>query len=166
MKIFKKVASRLAQAKPFPKQERGPLMSSEINPSDCSFARKLTFLRERQGWSKQQLADALGGGIQIGHIANWESDRHRPARKNLQLIAETFQVNLDDLINPGLPYWKIRQNNATTQLIYTENQLILQNALNALLDLKLSYNEYPLPQLDQQIRMLELQIQALEELLM
>lgn len=61
-----------------------------------TFSDKLTFLRRQRGISQEQLADILNVSRQA--VGKWESGRSMPDLDKLIILADFFNVTLDDLI--------------------------------------------------------------------
>lgn len=61
---------------------------------------RLAEMRDRKGWSQNELAEALG--VTQGAVANWESGIRLPRPRTLQKLAGLFDVTIDELLaDPG-----------------------------------------------------------------
>ncbi len=52
-------------------------------------------LREAKGWARLRLANAIG--VTPGTIYNWENGIGEPTASKLRLLAQTFEVSMDDI---------------------------------------------------------------------
>lgn len=66
---------------------------------------KLKELRKGKGLSQEQLAEKIGVSRQA--ITKWESGKGLPDIENMVILAETFEISLDELVSDGLT---VRQN--------------------------------------------------------
>lgn len=58
-----------------------------------SFGKRLRELREKNGWTLQQVADKLGLNV-LSTYSNWEYGRTTPGPEMLQKVAELYQVDM------------------------------------------------------------------------
>lgn len=58
---------------------------------------RLTYLREKNGWTKTYVANKLGIKT-VSTYANWEYDTRQPDNEMLVKIADLFDVSLDFLL--------------------------------------------------------------------
>ncbi len=58
--------------------------------------RKIRLLREKRGWTQQQLADMAGIGRV--HVSELENGKREAGLRMLERIAETFETNVSDLL--------------------------------------------------------------------
>lgn len=56
---------------------------------------KIRSLRKKRGWSQAELGDKLGFAGQ--NVSRYETDRIRPRKKTLELIADVFEVSVEEL---------------------------------------------------------------------
>lgn len=70
---------------------------------------KLTKLRNRFGYSQQQVADAVGVSRQT--IANWEASQGAPALDKAAKLARLYRISLDDLVRDEV---EVTTSNATS----------------------------------------------------
>ncbi len=70
---------------------------------------KLTKLRNRFGYSQQQVADTVGVSRQT--IANWEANQGAPALDKAAKLAHLYRISLDDLVRDEV---EITTSNATS----------------------------------------------------
>lgn len=61
-----------------------------------SLSTNLIKLRDREGWSQEQLAEKLG--VSRSTVAKWESGKGVPKIENLVVLCDLFQVTLDSMI--------------------------------------------------------------------
>ena len=66
-----------------------------------SLASNIRYLRKKQGWSQEYLAERLGYKSYTT-IQKWESGVSEPPLKKAHAIAELFQVDIDDLTKKDL----------------------------------------------------------------
>lgn len=59
-------------------------------------AKNIRYLRRKQGWGQDKLAEALGYKSYTT-IQKWESGVSEPPLKKVHAIAEVFGVNIDDI---------------------------------------------------------------------
>lgn len=64
-----------------------------------NFSEKLTALRRKQGWSQEQLADALG--VTRQSVSKWEGGAAMPELPKLIALSELFHVTVDYLVKDG-----------------------------------------------------------------
>ena len=66
-----------------------------------SLARNIRFLRKKQGWSQDDLADKLGYKSYTT-IQKWESGVSEPPLKIVHILADIFHIAINDLTNVDL----------------------------------------------------------------
>lgn len=66
------------------------------------FAERLFQLRRERGYSQEQLADMLDISRQA--VSKWEAGQTMPDLPKLIALAEHFDVSLDSLVRPDVPY--------------------------------------------------------------
>jgi len=57
-------------------------------------------LREVLGLSAEQFADRIGGGVTGRTIRRWESGEHYPSVRNLEMIVDAFNVDVEHFFRP------------------------------------------------------------------
>ena len=60
------------------------------------FAKILKELRNSNHFTQKQLAEKLG--VNQSNVSDWENDVSRPEYENLILLADIFDVSLDELL--------------------------------------------------------------------
>lgn len=66
-----------------------------------SLSRNIRFLRKKQGWSQDDLADRLGYKSYTT-IQKWESGVSEPPLKIVHILADLFHIPINDLANLDL----------------------------------------------------------------
>lgn len=61
---------------------------------------RLRELREKKGWSIRDLARQLG--CEVSTPARWEHGQLTPRRRTLERLADTFQVEVEELLEDEL----------------------------------------------------------------
>lgn len=61
-----------------------------------SLSANLIRLRDREGWSQEQLAEKIG--VSRSTVAKWESGKGIPKIENLVVLCDIFQVSIDSII--------------------------------------------------------------------
>ena len=80
---------------------------------DPAFAENLKRLRHRDGYTQEQLDDALD--LAHGTIAKWERQHLFPNHAGqLRAIAALFSVTVDDLLNPDATFSSVAAQSATS----------------------------------------------------
>ena len=62
-------------------------------------AKRLTFLRETNKLSQEELAEKLGAAPQA--VSDWETAKSSPDAETLVKLAELYQISLDSLLLPN-----------------------------------------------------------------
>lgn len=68
-------------------------------------ARNIRYLRKKQGWGQDTLAEKLGYKSYTT-IQKWESGVSEPPLKIVHVLADLFNVDITDLTNSDLEYGK------------------------------------------------------------
>jgi transcriptional regulator with XRE-family HTH domain len=71
------------------------------------FSKKLKEIRKKQGFSQDQLANAIG--VHKSHVSRYERGLALPSIEVAQKIAETLDVSIDQLIFEGSEIGKDRE---------------------------------------------------------
>jgi len=58
--------------------------------------RKIRFLREKRGWTQQQLADMTGIGRV--HVSELENGKREAGLRMLEKLASSFEIKIGDLL--------------------------------------------------------------------
>lgn len=94
---------------------------------------KLTRLRNKRGYTQQELADLLHISQPAYH--KWETDASKPAMENLLKICEVYQIELNELFEEA-PTFNITNNECQIQNIgnpnsnfYAESPELIQGIL-------------------------------------
>ena len=61
-----------------------------------SLSTNLIKLRDREGWSQEQLAEKMG--VSRSTVAKWEAGKGVPKMANLVVLCDIFQVTMDSII--------------------------------------------------------------------
>lgn len=73
---------------------------------------RIAYLRERRGWTQDQLAVSLG--ITRAALSHYEKNRRKPDSARLMQLADAFSVNIDYLLcrteNPSMTVMSRRAN--------------------------------------------------------
>src|SRR5689334_19767135 len=75
-------------------------MTTHNKPLDA-VAMRIRFLRMERGWSQEQLA--AESGLSRDAISRIERGDRQPSLESLQRIADTLEVTLSSLVDPGKP---------------------------------------------------------------
>ncbi|HKM43330.1 MAG TPA: helix-turn-helix domain-containing protein [Limnochordia bacterium] len=67
-----------------------------MNSSKKNIASNLRFLRNRHGWSQEQVAEKIGVTRQA--VAKWENGDTLPDILNCEALADLYDVSLNDLV--------------------------------------------------------------------
>lgn len=67
-----------------------------MNSSKKNIASNLRFLRNRHGWSQEQVAEKIGVTRQA--VAKWENGDTLPDIPNCEALADLYDVSLNDLV--------------------------------------------------------------------
>ena len=70
-----------------------------------ALARNIRYLRKKQGWGQEELAEKLGYKSYTT-IQKWESGVSEPPLKTVHVLAEMFGVDIADLTNTDLEFAK------------------------------------------------------------
>lgn len=90
-----------------------------------NFAEKLRYLREKNGYSQEGLAEKLNVSRQV--ITKWENGTGVPKLNNLLMLADCFDVSLDELTG------RMTSNYAETELEYRKTlDALRQNGIHAI----------------------------------
>ena len=86
-----------------------------------SIGKRLAYLRQRQGWTQQSLADRLAmSRVAISHM---EMDLTIPSERTITLMAGVFKLTPTDLVE-GTSYPRAKAERLPTlTMIYTELEL-------------------------------------------
>ena len=67
----------------------------------ATFSERLKSLRSEKGWSQQRLADELK--LSKSSVNMYERGEREPGFETMEAIADTFNVDMDYLYDPGAP---------------------------------------------------------------
>lgn len=76
------------------------LIGLEKKEEPLSFGERLIFLREKNNWTRKEVAYSLG--ITCGSLANYEKNNREPNFETVIKIAELYQVTIDYLLTGEL----------------------------------------------------------------
>lgn len=75
----------------------------------------LILLRKKQGYSQQEVADLIHVTRQT--ISNWECDQGAPSLDKAKLLAELYNVSLDDLVGNDVQFVTKKQKEVSALLM-------------------------------------------------
>ena len=72
-------------------------LTADVPPGEFArwFGKRVRELREKAGWSQQQLADKVG--IPQSYVSRVETGEHAPTRKTVEKFAKALKVTVRDL---------------------------------------------------------------------
>lgn len=81
-----------------------------------ALARNIRYLRKKQGWGQDILAEKLGYKSYTT-IQKWESGVSEPPLKVVHALADLFNVDINDLTNSDLEFGKASSNDNESDIL-------------------------------------------------